>query len=174
MKEHANISADGTMSSKSTAAKKTSGKEKPAERSAEKPVKLLAGGNPQIPKGDGDAPVQAYLDAIPPGWKQQLAQQIDSVIKRAAPKAQKAVRWNSPFYGIEGNGWFVSFHVFTRYIKVTFFTGTSLEPVPQGGTPKSKEVRWVDIYEGSFDEAQLESWVKQAARLPGWKQTKSS
>jgi hypothetical protein len=139
-------------------------------RSAEKdqPVKLLAGGNPQIAKADGDAPVQAYIAAMP-GWKRELGQRLDALIVRSVPQVRKAVKWNSPFYGIEGQGWFLSFHVFTRYVKVTFFNGTSLRPVPTGGTERSKEARWVDIYEGDqFNEAQWTRWLKQAAALPGW------
>lgn len=134
-----------------------------------KDVVLLSGGNPQITKGEGDAPVQAYIAAMP-GWKSELGKRIDALIVRAAPKVHKAVKWNSPFYGIEGCGWIVSFHVFTRYVKVTFFNGLALRPVPPGGTPKSKDARWIDIYEGdSFDEEQFSKWVKQAASLPGWK-----
>jgi len=131
-------------------------------------VKLLSGGNPQIAKGDGDEPVQAYIAAMP-GWKSGLGKRLDALIVRNVPNVRKAVRWNSPFYGIEGQGWFLSFHVLTRYVKVTFFQGTSLDPVPPGGTPKSKEARWIDIYEGDeFDEEQMGNWVKQAAALPGW------
>jgi hypothetical protein len=135
-----------------------------------KPAKvvLLSGGNPQIAKGDGDAPVQAYIKAMP-GWKSGLGKRLDALIVRSVPKVRKAVRWNSPFYGIEGRGWFLSFHVLTRYVKVTFFQGLSLRPVPPGGTPKSQESRWIDIYEGDdLDEAQMAAWVKQAAALPGW------
>jgi len=132
-----------------------------------KPVKLLSGGNPQIAKADGDEPVQAYIAAMP-GWKSELGRRLDAIIERNAPGVQKAVRWNSPFYGIAGQGWFLSFHVFTRYVKVTFFSGLSLRPVPPGGTEKSKEARWLDIYEDDFDEAQMADWVKQAAALPGW------
>lgn len=128
------------------------------------PVKLLSGGNPQIAKADGDAPVQAYIAAMP-GWKRGLGKQLDALIKRNVPNARKAVKWNSPFYGVEGKGWFLSFHVFTRYVKVTFFAGTSLDPVPPGG---SKDARWIDIREGEPFEAQLTAWVKQAAALPGW------
>ncbi|KQW66415.1 histidine kinase [Phenylobacterium sp. Root77] len=132
------------------------------------PVKLLSGGNPQIPKGDGDAPVQAYIAAMP-GWKSDLGRRLDALIAEAAPDVRKAVRWNSPFYGAEGKGWFVSFHVLTRYVKVTFFDGKSLKPIPPGGTPKSGESRWIDIYEDDdLDEAQMISWIKQAAALPGW------
>ena len=133
-----------------------------------KPVKLLSGGNPQIAKADGDAPVQAYIAAMP-GWKCDLGKRLDALIVRNLPKVRKAVKWNSPFYGMEGQGWFLSFHVFTHYVKATFFSGTSLRPIPPGGTPKSKDARWIDIYEGDeLDEAQMASWVKQAAALPGW------
>jgi len=131
------------------------------------PVKLLSGGNPQIAKADGNAPVQAYIAAMP-GWKRDLGRRLDALIVRTVPHALKAVRWNSPFYGIEGRGWFLSFHVFTRFVKVTFFAGTSLRPVPPGGTPKSKDARWIDLHEGELDETQMAKWVKQAAALPGW------
>lgn len=132
-----------------------------------KPVKLLSGGNPQIAKGDGEAPVQAYIAAMP-GWKSKLGKRLDNLIMRNAPNAHKAVRWNSPFYGIEGQGWFLSFHVFTRYVKVGFFAGASLKPVPPGAS-KDKNMRYLDIYENDeLDESQFASWVKQAAALPGW------
>lgn len=130
--------------------------------------KRLAGGNPQIPKGDGDAPVQAYIAAMP-GWKRELGRRLDALVMAAAPGARKGVRWNSPFYGSPDGGWFVTFHVLTKYVKVTFFDGLSLEPVPPGGTPKSGQARWIDIHEGDeLDEAQLSAWVRQAAALPGW------
>ena len=128
---------------------------------------LLAGGNPQIAKAEGDAPVQAYIGAMP-GWKREIGERLDALITRAAPKARKAVKWNSPFYGIEGKGWFLSFHVFTRYVKVTFFSGTSLRPQPPGGTDRSGDARWIDIYEDGFDAKQMTAWVKQAAAIPGW------
>jgi hypothetical protein len=129
---------------------------------------LLSGGNPQIAKGDGDALVQAYIAAMP-GRKRGLGERLDALIVRNVPDVRKAVRWNSPFYGIEGQGWFVSFHVFTHYVKVTFFRGMSLQPIPPGGTAKSKDVRWIDIREDdAFDEAQMADWIKQAAALPGW------
>jgi hypothetical protein len=131
-----------------------------------KPVKRLAGGNPQIAKADGDAPVQAYIAAMP-DWKRDLGKRLDALVVQNVPNVRKAVKWNSPFYGIEGQGWFLSFHVFTHYVKVTFFRGTSLQPVPPGGT--GKEARWIDVREGDpLDEAQLTDWVKQAAALPGW------
>jgi hypothetical protein len=127
--------------------------------------RLLAGGNPQIAKADGDAPVQAYLAAMP-GWKRDVGRRLDALVTRAVPGVRKAVRWNSPFYGVEGRGWFLSFHTFTSYVKVTFFRGTSLAPVPPGG--KAKEARWIDVREDDLDEARMKRWVKQAARLPGW------
>src|SRR5262249_3615535 len=140
-------------------------KPSPKASAAAKPVKHLSGGNPQIAKGDGDAPVQAYIDAMP-GWKNDLGKRLDALIVRNVADVRKAVKWNSPFYGIEGQGWFLSFHVFTRYVKVTFFQGMSLQPIPPGGTPKSKDVRWIDIYEDDqLDEAQMTTWVKQAAAL---------
>ena len=132
-----------------------------------KKVTLLSGGNPQIPKGEGDAPVQAYIAAMP-GWKSELGRRLDALIEREVPGVRKAVKWNSPFYGVEGQGWFASFHVFTRYVKLTFFKGTSLEPLPPGGTPKSGETRWLDIHEGEWDEARLADWIRQAAAIPGW------
>jgi hypothetical protein len=131
-------------------------------------VVLLSGGNPQIPKGDGDAPVQAYIAAMPE-WKRGIGRKLDALIERVVPKLSKAVRWNSPFYGVEGQGWFLGTHCLTKYVKVTFFAGKSLKPMPPGGTPKSGETRWIDIPEGGFDEAQMEDWIKQAATLPGWK-----
>jgi len=128
---------------------------------------LLSGGNPQIAKGDGDAPVQAYIAAMP-GWKRDLGERLDALIAQAVPGVRKAVKWNSPLYGVEGQGWFLSFHVFTRYVKVTFFQGAALRPVPPGAS-KGKDVRYLDIHEGdTLDEAQLASWVKQAAALPGF------
>jgi hypothetical protein len=131
---------------------------------AAEPV-LLSGGNPQIAKGDGDAPVQAYIAAMP-GWKRDLGRRLDALIVRTVPAVHKAVKWNSPFYGIEGEGWFLSFHCFTKYLKVTFFRGASLRPVPAGAS-KHKDVRYLDIYEGQLDEAQFITWVKQASELPG-------
>lgn len=130
-----------------------------------KAVKLLSGGNPQIAKAEGDAPVQAYIAAMP-DWKSEVGRRLDALIERHVPEVRKAVKWNSPFYGIEGQGWFLGFHVYSRYVKVSFFRGTSLQPVPPGG--KSDEARWIDIHEDDFDEVQLTSWIKQAAALPGW------
>ena len=130
-------------------------------------VVLLSGGNPQIPKGDGDVPVQAYIAAMPE-WKSALGRSLDDLIVRTVPDVHKAVRWNSPWYGIEGERWFASFHVFTRYVKMTFLNGASLNPVPPG-SGKDKDSRWVDIHEGELDEEQMAEWMRQAAALPGWK-----
>jgi hypothetical protein len=130
-------------------------------------VTLLSGGNPQIAKADGDATVQAYIDAMP-GWKREVGRRLDAIIERAVPSVRKAVKWNTPFYGIEGQGWFLGFHCITKYIKVAFFRGTSLRPVPPVES-KQKEVRYLHIHEEDrIDEAQLANWVKQAAALPGW------
>jgi hypothetical protein len=129
-------------------------------------VKLLAGGNPQIAKADGDAPVQAYIAAMP-GWKSDVGRRLDALIARTVPGVLKAVKWNSPFYGVEGQGWFLSFHCFTKYIKMTFFRGTSLRPVPPGES-KQKEVRYLDIYEDDQLDEQIASWIRQAASIPGW------
>ena len=130
-------------------------------------AKLLSGGNPQIAKGDGDAPVQAYLAAVP-GWKQEAARKLDKLIEQTIPGVRKAVKWNSPFYGLEGQGWFLSFHVFTKYIKVTFFRGAGLEPLPPVGS-KDKNTRYLHIEEDkAVDEAQLAEWIRQAAAIPGW------
>ncbi len=130
-------------------------------------IVLLSGGNPQIAKGYGDAPVKAYIAAMP-GWKSDLGRRLDAIIERAVPNVRKAVKWNSPFYGAdnEDQGWFLSYHCFTKYVKVTFLRGAALEPVPPGKS-KHPEVRYLDIYEGGFDETQFEEWVKQASRLPG-------
>lgn len=133
-------------------------------KKAAKP-KLLSGGNPQIAKADGDAPVQAYIAAMP-GWKGDIGRRLDALIARTVPGVHKAVKWNSPFYGVEGQGWFLSYHCFNRYVKVTFFRGTSLNPVPLGES-KIKEVRYLDIYQDQLDEKQFVAWVKQASRLPG-------
>ena len=134
-----------------------------------KPVKLLSGGNPQIAKADGDAPVQAYIAAMP-GWKRDVGKRLDALIVRNVPDVRKAVKWNTPFYGIEGQGgqgWFLGFHCMTKYVKVAFFRGASLRPVPPGAS-KQKDVRYLDIHEGDeFDEARMATWIKQAAALPG-------
>lgn len=126
---------------------------------------LLSGGNPQIAKGYGDGPVQAYIAAMP-GWTQDVGRRIDGIVVDAVPGVRKAVKWNSPFYGNEGDGWFLSIHVFTRYVKVTFFRGTSLQPMPPG-TSRHPEVRYLDIRKGDEFEDQLAEWVRQASRLPG-------
>jgi hypothetical protein len=136
-----------------------------AARTGKEP-RLLAGGNPQIPKGDGDGPVRAYLDAMP-GWKQGIGRRLDDLIVRTVPKVRKAVRWNSPFYGTEDNGWFLSFHCFDRYVKVTWLNGSSLEPLPPDES-KHERVRYLDIHaDDELDEQLLTSWLRQAAELPG-------
>ena len=149
---------------------------KPAAKAAGKPTAksppdgkpvLLSGGNPQIPKGDGDGPVQAYIAAMP-GWKRDLGRRLDALIVRTVPDVRKAVKWNSPFYGVEGQGWFLSFHCFTRYVKVAFFKGSSLRPLPPGES-KDPNTRYLDIYEADeIDEKQVGDWIRQAAELPGW------
>ena len=147
--------------------KPATNKPRSTSRPGAAPVVLLAGGNPQIAKADGDAPVQAYIAAMP-GWKRDVGRRLDALIVRTVPNVRKAVKWNSPFYGIEGRGWFLSVHVFTRYVKVTFFTGGSLKPLPPGKS-KNDDVRTLDIREDdSLDEAQLADWIRQAAAIPGW------
>lgn len=129
---------------------------------------LLSGGNPRIPKGEGDAPVQAYIEAMP-GWKHDVGRLVDALVTRTVPGVHKAVKWNSPFYGIEGQGWFLSFHCFTKYVKLTFFRGASLDPVPPGES-KTPETRYLDIHEDDrIDEARLDDWMRQASQLPGGK-----
>ena len=139
---------------------------KSSTRKVAKPV-FLSGGNPQIKKGYGDAPVQAYIAAMP-GWKGDLGQRLDALIVRTVPGVRKAVKWNSPLYGVEGQGWFLGLHTFTHYVKVAFFRGASLRPVPPGDS-KGKDTRYIDIREGDeLDEAQMATWVRQAAALPGF------
>ena len=159
-----------TSKKSANVAKKAAAKpRKPAPKSQSREVAeptLLAGGNPQIAKADGDAPVQAYIAAMP-GWKRDVGRQLDALIVRTVPGVRKAVKWNTPFYGIEGQGWFLGFHCFTSYVKVAFFRGTSLRPVPPGES-KSKDTRYLDIHaHDQLDEAQLADWVKQASQLPG-------
>jgi hypothetical protein len=142
------------------AKKSAAARQKPAK------PKLLSGDNPQIAKGHGDAPVRAYIAAIP-GWKRAVARRVDAIVTRTMPGVRKAVKWNSPFYGVEEQIWFLSMHCFTKYVKVAFFRGTSLSPVPPGES-KQKEVRYLDIHEDDkLDEAQFAAWVKQASELPG-------
>jgi hypothetical protein len=155
-----NAMANKTSSKPAKVAKKAAPK-----RAAAKPT-LLSGGNPQIAKAYGDVPVQAYIAAMP-GWKRDVGRRLDALIVRTVPGVRKAVKWNSPFYGVEDGVWFLSFHVFTRYVKVTFFRGASLHPVPPGES-KHKDVRYLDIHEHDpLDEARLAAWVKQASLLPG-------
>lgn len=135
---------------------------------AKSDVKLLSGGNPQIQKGDGDGPVQAYIEAMP-GWKSEVGRRIDAIIVATVPNVHKAVKWNSPFFGVAGDGWFLNFHCFAKYVKVAFFCGSLLKPEPPG-VSKHPEVRYLDIYEEpGLDEAQFTDWVRQASQLPGEK-----
>ena len=163
--------ANKTPKKSAKIAKKAAKPRKTAPKAlSRKPVKpvLLTGGNPQIAKATGDAPVQAYIAAMP-GWKRAVGRRLDALIVRTVPGVHKAVKWNSPFYGIEDHRWFLSFHCFTKYIKVTFFRGTSLRPLPPAAS-KHKDVRYLDIREASpLDEAQLAAWVKQASQLSGWR-----
>lgn len=159
---------DHTSSKPTKAAKKTAGKSSSSEASNNKSAQptLLSGGNPQIAKGEGDAPVQAYIDAMP-GWKSEVGRRLDALITRTVPSVHKAVKWNSPLYGIEGDGWFLSFHCFAKYIKVAFFRGASLQPVPPVES-KTNYTRYLHIHEhDELDENQFTKWVQQASQLPG-------
>jgi hypothetical protein len=172
MKPAAKAKKTANAGTKAKSPPKTGAKAKPGARAA-KPIKVrkgekvvLAGGNPRIAKADGDAPVQAYIAGMP-GWKRDLGKRLDALIVRNVPNVRKAVKWNSPLYGVEGQGWFLGLHTFTHYVKVAFFRGTSLRPVPPGAS-KGKDTRYIDIREGDeLDEAQMANWVKQAAALPG-------
>jgi hypothetical protein len=138
-----------------------------ARKTSRKPAKLLSGGNPQIAKADGNAPVQAYIAAMP-GWKRDAGCRLDALIVRTVPGVRKAVKWNSPFYGVEGKGWFLAFHCFTKCVKVTFFRGTSLRPLPPVES-KDPTARYFHIHEDDqLDEAQMATWIRQAAAVPGW------
>ena len=166
-----------TAKRRSTAKQRSTGKQrstakpatraKPARNSKAEPTPvLLSGGNPQIGKADGDAPVQAYLAAMP-GWKGEVGRRLDALVERVVPQVKKAVRWNTPFYGVEGAGWFLAYHCITRYVKVSFFRGTSLAPMPPVAS-KQAEVRYLHIHEGeAIDEALVASWIAPAAALPG-------
>ena len=141
--------------------------EKPDGKPVNGEVKLLSGGNPQIAKADGDAPVQAYIAAMP-DWKSDVGRRLDELVVRTVPGVRKAVRWNSPFYGVEGQGWFLSYHCFTRYVKVTFLNGGSLDPLPPVES-KDPDTRYYHIQEdGKIDDDLVASWVRQAAAIPGW------
>ena len=160
--EAAGTAIDGARDDADAPAVATDG----GEPDADDGPRLLSGGNPQIPKGDGDAPVQAYLDAVP-GWKRDVARQIDALVERTVPDVRKAVRWNSPFYGVEGRGWFLSLHCYTRYVKLTFLRGASLDPPPPGESAQ-EHVRYLDVREDDeLDEARLADWIRQAAEQPG-------
>jgi hypothetical protein len=150
---------------KATRKRKTPTKARPPLKPGPDGVVLLSGGNPQIAKGVGDGPVQAYLAAMP-AWKRAIGKQLDALIVKAVPKVVKAVKWNSPLYGLEGRGWFTAFHCFDKYIKVSFFRGASLRPLPPGES-KQQEVRYLDIHEDGLDVKQFTSWIKQASKLPG-------
>jgi len=152
------------MAAKKAATRNTMSTSRP--KTTKPKPKLLSGGNPQIAKANGDAPVQAYIAAMP-GWKRDVGRRIDALIVRTVPGVRKAVKWNSPFYGIEGQGWFLSVHCYAKYVKVAFFQGAALRPLPPGES-KQKDVRYLDIHEGELDEKQLSKWVKQAATIPGW------
>jgi hypothetical protein len=147
--------------------KRKPAKSEPASNKANDRPVLLSGGNPQIAKGDGDGPVQAYIAAMP-GWKRDVGRRLDDLIERTVPNVIKAVKWNTPFYGIEGQGWFVGYHCLTKYVKVSFFCGSSLRPIPPVAS-KQKEVRYFHIHEGDeIDEEQFTDWIQQASQLPGW------
>ncbi|WP_217435611.1 DUF1801 domain-containing protein [Cupriavidus gilardii] len=167
--------ANATSAKTAKTAKAAKAARTPVKKAARKPLPepadgkpvLLSGGNPQIPKGDGDAPVQAYIEAMP-DWKREVGRRLDALIVETVPDVRKAVKWNSPFYGVEGKGWFLSFHCFTRYVKVAFFKGSSLRPLPPGES-KDPNTRYLDIYEADrIDEDQVGDWIRQAAELPGW------
>src|SRR5437879_6040325 len=154
------------MASKTSKKSAKVAKKAAAKRAHAKPA-LLAGGNPQIAKADGDAPVQAYIAAMP-GWKRDVGRRLDALIVGTVPGVRKAVKWNTPFYGIEGQGWFLGFHCFTKYVKVAFFRGTSLRPVPPGGS-KQKDTRYLDIHEHDpLDEEHGARWIRHASESPGW------
>ncbi|NTX17022.1 DUF1801 domain-containing protein [Myxococcus llanfairpwllgwyngyllgogerychwyrndrobwllllantysiliogogogochensis] len=151
---------------KKSPARRAAPKATPAPRKSAKEPRLLSGGNPQIAKGYGDAPVQAYIAAMP-GWKRDVGHRLDALISRTVPGVSKAVKWNSPMYGVEDQGWFLGVHCFAKYVKVAFFRGTSLRPLPPGES-KSQDTRYLDIREDTpLDEAQFARWVKQASKLPG-------
>ena len=154
------------MASKTSKAPAKAAKPGAVKRPSPGPV-LLAGGNPQIAKGDGDAPVRDYIAAMP-GWKGDIGRRLDALIVRTVPGVHKAVRWNTPFYGIDGQGWFLGFHCLAKYVKVAFFRGTSLRPLPPGES-KSNDTRYLDIRENDhLDEELVTSWIRQASELPGW------
>jgi hypothetical protein len=162
--EVAGKAAPGRSAAK--AAKPRNAASQPQSGTAARPV-LLAGGNPQIAKADGDGPVQAYIAAMP-GWKRDVGRRLDALIVRTVPGVRKAVKWNSPFYGVEGQGWFLNYHCFTNYVKVAFFRGSSMRPLPPGES-KHKDVRYLDIrQDDQLDEELVASWIRQAAALPGW------
>ena len=163
-KTRSKAAAKKTAAKKSTVKRPATMRAGAAKKVAAKP-KLLSGDNPQIPKGLGDAPVQAYLAAIP-GWKQDAARRLDAIITRAVPDVRKGVKWNSPMYGVAEGEWFLSFHCFKKYIKVAFLRGAALRPTPPVES-SHEHVRYLHVFEDEFDEAQFTKWVKQASKLPG-------
>ena len=162
------VSKKKTASKKKAVSKKTASKKTASKKTASKTKpRLLSGGNPQIPKGDGDAPVQAYISAAP-GWKGEVCAWLDALIVKTVPGVQKAVKWNTPFYGAPGGGWFLGFHCLTKYIKISFFRGASLDPIPPVSSTQAG-VRYVHLFEEpTADRKQLAAWIRQAAKLPGW------
>lgn len=161
----ANAAAVKSKTSRSASAAKRP--RRTAKRGATAEPVLLSGGNPQIAKADGDAPVQAYIAAMP-GWKRDVGRRLDALVVRTVPGVRKAVKWNTPFYGVAGQGWFLGFHCLTKYVKVAFFRGRSLRPLPPG-TSKQAETRYLDLHEhDELDEQQLTAWIRQAAAIPGW------
>ena len=151
---------------KRTTGRPAGGAKKKGESGSDAPPRLLSGGNPQIPKGEGDGPVQAYIAAMP-GWKRDVGRRLDALIVENVPGVHKAVKWNSPFYGVDEGSWFLSFHCFTKYIKITFFRGTSLKPPPPEKS-KHPEVRYFHVHEDEpWDEGRFVEWVRQASGLPG-------
>lgn len=161
----ATVAAKAAKKAPATTAARTAAAPRKASAAKTSRPKLLSGGNPQIPKGYGDAPVQAYIAAVP-GWKRDVIRRLDAIITRAIPGVQKAVKWNSPMYGVEEGSWFLSFHCYDKFVKVAFFRGLSLQPVPPGES-KSQDTRYLDVREGELDEAQFARWVRQASKLPG-------
>ncbi len=159
--------ASSGSSSRKPASRRAIAASQPVRRATAEATRLLSGGNPQIAKADGDAPVQAYIAAMP-GWKRDAGRRLDELIARAVPRVRKAVRWNTPFYGVEGRGWFLGFHCFTKYIKVSFLRGAQLRPTPPIES-KDPDARYLHIHEDEpLDEALVTKWVRQAAKLPGW------
>jgi hypothetical protein len=129
---------------------------------------LLSGGNPQIAKAEGDAPVQAWIAAAP-GWKRGVGERIDGLVVKVLPGVRKAVKWNSPFYGADPDGWFLSLHCYDRFVRLAFFRGALMEPQPPGPS-KVGDVRYLDIREDdATTDKQITAWIRQAIKLPSVK-----